>query len=433
MTEEERIARELVQSFGVARISARAVSERGHWRVLTGTVERSLEVTCYWHSWFREVPVATEGINQLRELAGFAVRPHRGAEYRVRVVENGRSVCDGRTQSLDQVLAAASAWLESGDLETVKVHAPFVGARREAMLPLTEALGTREWELGPEPAHILSVYGNGRSCSVVHDGSKYVCQISLGPVVVAQLNELQDLKDVVRIWLEEESSVTGLRRSLPGITIAPHADYLDTDAAKWHWLSMRTRIGDRYDVLWQLAPFLELVARSSIATRFYSFSSHFNFRFSSSSHYPWVTEGLPTIAPADQARHVRVDNELLPYDEALQMVETLLEAAPHEPFFGSSVDIEIREVTRALADRGSELRPTIVHRGGYPSLEVRAETRRCTFVLTSVEMLTSEHSLRTTWPSMDAAADAAIRFLEKRAPLEDFVGASELGIRPRRS
>src|SRR5207249_36169 len=94
------------------------------------------------------------------------------------------------------------------------------------------------------------------------------------------------------------SPVHELPTRAPGVELERHAEVLEQDPARWHWLHVRDRIADPDDVLASLHDLIEKLGASPLATTFYSYSSLNRFCFSASSHYPWVGERLPVVAPA---------------------------------------------------------------------------------------------------------------------------------------
>src|SRR6185503_16077256 len=83
----------------------------------------------------------------------------------------------------------------------------------------------------------------------------------------------------------------------PRIELERHAEVVETDPARWHWLHVVDRIEDPDDVLAPLRELIGMLAKSPVATKFYSFSSLNHLCFSASSHFPWVNKGLPVITP----------------------------------------------------------------------------------------------------------------------------------------
>lgn len=428
MGNEERIADELAKSFQAVGLEAKAKGGGVHWTVIVGDDACSLEVNCFWYGPAAGLMLGMNAANQRSGLQGRPQKVYQGPEYDTKLRQNGRQVAEGRTYLREEVVAAAQAWLESADVEVVRTRTPFVDKRRQAMLALAAGLADREWELTGDPGYELWVHGGGRSCRVVQRGEAFLCHLMIGQVEVAQLDGLDDLSDVVRVWLDNSVTVTQLPDAIVGTTIARHAEHLEAEPAVWHWLHLRDRINDPHDALAALASFIELLAKSPIATRFFSFSSLDRFCFSSSSHYPWVTDGLPIIAPNEDTSHVWVDQELLSYQDAVNTVEHMLKAATYPPFFGTSVDVELPLLRQAFAKQGSELQVNLIHQQQWRSVVVNAAPRSCQFTgLDSVEMITPTAKLWTDWPSVDEAVEAVIRFLEANAPLGEFEEASRGG------
>jgi hypothetical protein len=97
--------------------------------------------------------------------------------------------------------------------------------------------------------------------------------------------------------------------------------------------------------------------------------------FSASSHYPWVSDGLPAIVAHRGRHHVgRVGSDgsdaYESVDDAVDAIERMLTACPVRPFFGTRVDLDHATVGAALAALGSALRPTLRRSGPWSSIEI---------------------------------------------------------------
>ena len=86
----------------------------------------------------------------------------------------------------------------------------------------------------------------------------------------------------VAAWLLEGATLAQLAGR--GADVERHAEVLEIDPARWHWLHVRDRIADPNDVLAPLAPLIRLLMESPIASRFYTYSSLYSLCFSPSSH-----------------------------------------------------------------------------------------------------------------------------------------------------
>jgi hypothetical protein len=105
----------------------------------------------------------------------------------------------------------------------------------------------------------------------------------------------------VSAWLVGRMPLGVLAERVTGVELERHAEILESEPARWHWLHVRDRLAETDDVLAPLRELIEVLTARRIATTFYTYSSLNRLCFSASSHYPWVDEGLPVVAPT--ARH----------------------------------------------------------------------------------------------------------------------------------
>ena len=112
---------------------------------------------------------------------------------------------------------------------------------------------------------------------------------------------MDDIPGAVAVWLIDGVPLRALAARVAGARLERHAEVLETDPARWHWLHVRDRIGDDRDVLAPLRPLIEVLAASPVATAFYTYSSLNRLCFSASSHFPWVNDGLPIVCPVQGA------------------------------------------------------------------------------------------------------------------------------------
>ena len=71
----------------------------------------------------------------------------------------------------------------------------------------------------------------------------------LGQAQVAYAAALEDIPKAVSAWLVSRLPMRALAMRMPGVEIERHAEILETDPARWHWLHVRDRIADPNDVL----------------------------------------------------------------------------------------------------------------------------------------------------------------------------------------
>lgn len=424
MRQNEAAARDVAAALRTLGIEARVEGGGVHWHLEAGPVEaRSLVVHCFWYE--RAFSGLLMGINPANARSGLCVprEPYEGPEFLVKLRQHAQGVADGRTRDSKEVVAAAKAWFESGELEVVRRSAPFVDAKRRAILAIAEQLEPAlRWDIEGEPSYELWVYGEDRSCKLAVTDNHVACFFFIRQVQVAGSALALDHAPVaVASWLIERCPVSALAENVSGVQLEEHAKVLESDPARWHWLHVRDRINDPHDVLAPLKPFLERLAESSVATTFYSFSSLNRFCFSASSHYPWVDEGLPVLTP-DGRGGCTVDSVQCNVDEAVRLIETRLAEYAVRPFFGSAPHHELPALAEALARHGSALRPAVVQRGAWYELEVAAAelTKRCRVSYRQVTFIDREQNLSAGWPTLDDAVVSIRRFCEDGASFDEI-------------
>jgi hypothetical protein len=348
--------------------------------------------------------------------------PYEGPEYAVTLNARGAPVGEGRTRDAAEVIACASAWHAHGDLEQLVRVVPFIGEKERAMRALASRLDPElRWDIGYDPGYELWVYGDDRSCEVSSTDGAFACRFFLGQAQVALGTELDNIPGAVAAWLISRFPVRLLATHVPGVEIEPHADVLETDPPRWHWLHLGDRIADPRDALARLRELIARLATSPVATTFYSFSSLNRLCFSASSHFPWVNDGLPVVAPAPRGMYA-VNGTICVLDDAVHLIESELESFPVRPFFGSASHYELPLVAACLERQGSTLRPRLEQRRAGYDVVVRnaAGTRRCRISDRHVTFLQAADRLGASWPERDEAVAAIRSFCEGSASLDDI-------------
>lgn len=437
MEPNEASARALAAQLAAAGIDARVRGEGLHWDVDAGAVaSRSMRIHCFWYD--RAITGLFVGLNPANARSRLdpprAPRPE-GPEYMVVLRDRGSRVADGRTREASEVVACARSWSAGQALEEVVREAPFIDEKGRAMRALARQIDPRlRSVVCGDPSHELWVYGDGRSCAVQARPEGLACRFLLGQASVGLGVALSDVPSAVAAWLADRISVRALA-SLPGVTVEPHAEALETDPARWHWLHVSDRIASPRDVLAPLRPLIETLASRPIATRFYSFSSLDRFCFSASSHYPWVTEGLPVIAPGPDGTYLvglgAGDAMRCDLDAAVARVETTLARTTLEPFFGSAPHHELPLLSELLARLGSALRPELVQEGAFYRLVVAdtTGTRTCVVDGDYVVFEGGAETVFASWPTVDDAVAVMCRYLEHGASLDE-IASDPRAIRP---
>ncbi len=415
MRDEERVARDVAEQLRALGIEAVVKGEGVHWRITAGDADtRSIVAHCFWYE--RAISSLMLGMNPGNNRASLRapIEPYEGLELAVDFVDDRITAANGRTRTVEPFLVAVRQWIGGAKLEDLVAVAPFVDARKRASRALAahleRELGERvTWHLGSEPMYELWIYGDPvtaplRACRVM-DGA---ISFYIGQVQVAFAQEISDVRAAIAAWLLDSAPLATLAEL--GAAIERHAEVLESDPARWHWLHVRDRIADPDDVLAELAPLIALLAESPIASRFYTFSSLNRLCFSASSHYPWVGD-LPVVTPARDAIFVG-ETRATDLAHAVSLVEAALSASPIAPFFGSESEHQLPTVVAAFARANSHHVPALIRRQQWTDVGVVHGTRRVMFSGTHVTCIDGDKRSMHDCTTLDAAVSIAISFLD---------------------
>jgi hypothetical protein len=485
MTEKEDLARALLAELSSAAVEGR-IDEKG-WVAAGPVGSRSMRVYCMYVD--GAVAGLFLGMNSANARTSLRTSPvvYEGPEYLVNVYDGGVRVAEGRTRHSSEVLACAQGWLASATLDEVVLRAPFLDAKPRAMRALASHIVSRighglRHEICGDPSYELWVYGEGRSFKVMLRGEALECTFLLGQATVAHGTAL-DVPEAVAAWLADGVSVGALAHTVRGAVVEPHAEVLEVDPARWHWLHLADRITNPTDVLAPLKGLIELLAASPVARRFFSYSSLDRLCFSASSHYPWVDRGMPIVAPTGHGTVVVGTNgggsrRELDTAGALEAIEAGLLASNVTPFFGSAPHHEQPLLDECLVRQGSAgrspssadfvpgrspplrvgsadfvpgrspplrvgsadfvpgrspplrvgsaLRARLVQRGEWYRLVVGADRgRRCEVDSPSVSFFDGARWLHLQFSSLDEAARAILRFCVDGASFDELSAEPE--------
>ncbi|NUP14015.1 MAG: hypothetical protein HOW73_48895 [Polyangiaceae bacterium] len=242
------------------------------------------------------------------------------------------------------------------------------------------------------------------------------CGFFVGQAQLAFAQDRPDLSDDIAAWLLRRTPVTQL--AARSIQLERHADVLEVDPARWHWLHVLDRIANPRGVLAPLAPLITRLAASPIASRFYSYSSLNRLCFSASSHYPWVGD-FPIVSRQPNGDY-RIEDLSLGLEDAVRAIEAALRASPMEPFFGSAPDLEARLVAEHLIRAGSRLRPEIVRRGAWSDAWLISGPKRCRLSSGHISLFEERTRLDAQCANLEAVVGVALRFLEDGVALKDL-------------
>lgn len=421
MNPRERIAHALADELRTHGVDAHASGAGVHWKVdAKGTAARTADVSCFWYE--ASDAAFQLGMNRANDRSRLAASraTYEGPEYLVTLRDGDRSVADGRCRTTEKdVVGAIRTWLSGDELDAVVRVAPFIDALRRKALAVAETLApSLRREIGTDPSYELWVYGGDRSCEVQAASDGLACAFFLGQAQVGLGTTTDRVSDAVSAWLVERLPLASMTSRVPWLVLERHAELLETNPARWHWMHLLERVEDARDVLAPLRDLVVALSARPMVTAFYSFSSLFRLCFSASSHYPWVNDGLPIVWRGQDGTYV-VDGK--PYDlpGAADEIERGLRAANVRPIFGSWPHHGQPIVDAWLAQAGSSLRSSLVQRKGrWYDLEIRTddEARRCRVSDTTVEFIEAGVGRYRTFDGFEAAMNAIVRFLERRTP-----------------
>ena len=374
------MAEDLVRLLAAAGVRGRVEGGGVHWQVDAGPIEsgtlkgfpnppamvraeqssatphaigtRTVVVACFWYD--RAISGLMLGMNpaNARSRLHTSRAPYEGPEYFTVVREGDADVADGRAHDVNEAVAGARAWLAGADLEALAREAPFIDRRGRAMRAIAAQVNPAlRLTLGRDPGYEVFVKTAVRSCTLrPEDDGTTSCAFLIGQAQLARAADVSDVRAAVDAWLVDAVPVGTLAHRVPGVELERHAEVLEVDPARWHWLHFGDRIADPRDVLAPLRALIETLAASPIATRFYTYSSLSMLCFSASSHYPWADEDLPVVWLADAPGVYLVSENRRRRDAdanrapkrcdlrgAVQLIETMLAASPVAPFFGRTL------------------------------------------------------------------------------------------------
>lgn len=367
------MAASLVAELTRSGLLARAHNTFHDWTVVCSAGSRTLEISCFMHG--PRPGALLLGMNPANARSSLGARwaPLVGAEYSIYLKEGDLEIAEGRTQESRLAVACARAWLGGASLEAVVEEVPFVDAQRRALRSFARSLDpSLRLEFSRRPCYVIWAHSEGRSCELRFGIDALSCSFRLRAAQVAYASN--PAPSAVEAWLLRRVPIRELGW-IAGVELEKYAELLESDPSRWHWLHLTDRMADPDDVLAEHAPLIAALARSDIATRFYTFSSLNRLCFSASSHYPWLKERLPVIAPSQDGHYV-IDNIKYELSAAIEQIERRLLASPYEPIAGTADDYVLVRMNAALERLGSALRAELVPREDWFCVEVPISTGR---------------------------------------------------------
>lgn len=328
---------------------------------------------------------------------------HRaGAEYLIYFHSIGKPRAIGRTQEIASVQDAVKSWVaDRMDLPALHECCFFVDERWRAMKdistrvnPVLKALGSQTElviEGLPEISEFneLWVYAGKRSCRLTEGARRSInLELLLERTSLACLDNIgeQVAGEVVKHWIDSEGTLGGVNQISSGLELSAFAlEFEAGNHSAWHWGNVMLQ-AEHSDVLAFYRPILERILKSTFAARFFSFTSLSSLVFSRSSLYPFDTDGMPCLYPADDpsgekpfafefmssAKSLKSDamSETFTAQQAFDLIEKILSREPILPYFGDLESRIMNEVNAELEAIGSGLRASLIQKQQWAKLVV---------------------------------------------------------------
>ena len=405
---KESVARALYQQLS-SSLSQLLVSVDGagvHWHVdiQTEDGERSCRIHCFNYDAARaSLTLGLQGNAHLSKLRIAMPRKHRaGAEYLIYFYSAGKPRAIGRTQEMTFVQDAVGSWVaDRMDLPALHERCFFVDERWRAMkdisarvTPVLKALGSQTElviEGSPEVSEFneLWVYAGKRSCRLTEGARKSInLELLLERTSLACLDNIgeQVAGEVVKHWIGSKGTLGGVNQISSGLELSPFSlEFEAGNHSAWHWGNVMLQ-AEHSDVLSFYRPILERILKSTFAARFFSFTSLSSLVFSRSALYPFDTDGMPSLYPADDSSSEKpfaiefmssdkslknnAESETFTARQAFDLIEKILSREPILPYFGDLESRVMSEVNAELEAIGSELRASLIQKQQWAKLVV---------------------------------------------------------------
>ncbi len=405
---EELIARALYQriSDSLSQLSTSIDGAGVHWHVdiQTEDGERSCRIHCFnYDAALPSLTLGLRGNTHLSKLRIATPPKHRvGAEYLIYFHSAGKPRAIGRTQEITFVQDAVGGWVaDRMDLSALHKRCFFVDERWRAMkdisarvTPVLKALGSQTElviEGSPEVSEFneLWVYAGKRSCRLTEGARKSInLELLLERTSLACLDNIDEqiAGEVVKHWIDSKGTLGGVNQISSGLELFPFAlEFEAGNHSVWHWGNVMLQ-AEHSDVLSFYRPVLERILKSTFAARFFSFTSLSSLFFSRSALYPFDTDGMPCLYPADEPSGEKpfaikfmpsdrsLENNAQPEtftaQQAFDFIEKILSREPISPYFGDLESRAMNEVNDELKAVESELRAQLIQKQQWAKLVV---------------------------------------------------------------
>lgn len=324
-----------------------------------------------------------------------------GAEYKMYFRTNDVTAASCRVRSVEQVLDSVERWLAGTTVPGMYAEFDFVDRELRRRQQIRAAVGVELVALGSalEPVESdsdvggsefgeLWVYGGDRSCRIEPGATGLEGALLLHRTQLARVAGLdaKELAQTITAWIDHEQSTAAMTTAAGDWDVAYRADLFERGHyARWHWLQVMAAADD--PVLTHYAPLLDMITRNDIVSRFFSFTSLDRLCFSRCLLYPFDTDQMPMLAPADSGRFWYADvggyfsdEQSVPVNvdaaAALRRLEDALRADRGRVHPGNRDDALVDEMNAAFERIGSQLRALKRQDRQWLRVTVTSETGR---------------------------------------------------------
>ncbi len=413
MRENEQYAHDLASAVEQRRGMRPDVGGAGvHWHVDVGEGSRLCRVHCFHYEDRNPFESRTEGTvtlgirgnaHQSKVQVGQRSKWEAGAEYLLYFRENDAEMATCRVRSVADVLDSADRWLAGATVPDMQAAFDFVDQRTRQRQQIIEEVAAelsrlgRTLDLSDNTSGFggsehgeLWAYGGERSCRIAAGEDGLAAALLLHRTQLARVGGLgaDELARVLSGWVEEQGSTAAMSGGPGRFEIVERADLFEQGRyADWHWVQVMAQ--SRHSrVLSAYGPLLDLIVGSDVVSRYFSFTSLNRLCLSRCLLYPFDTDGMPMLAPAEGGRFWLADvggymshdepSEPVQLDasEALRRLETMLSMDDGRLHPGNVDDAMADEVNAAFESAGSKLRAEKVQECQWLRVVVRADEGR---------------------------------------------------------
>jgi hypothetical protein len=429
--EEEKIARDLFDqlesAFGEFEVDLELDGAVNQWHVSATRNSRSMCIHCFHYGDMGDVLVlGLRGNAHLSKVqVGSKPTPHSGAEYLANFQAGDIKCGSGRTPDSEAIITSVADWLiDEVDREGLYARHAFVDRKLRALRDIADRVHAHlpAWIHATLDADELWIYGGDRSCRLASGEDNAICCAFLDrrtQLICGETNDESLMARAIRAWTAKAATLGQIGLLLPESTMEPFADLFERgEYSSWHWNNVLQQ-AEHDDVLGFYRPLLDLIVKSEVVSKFFSFTSLNRLCISRSSLFPFDTSGLPVLCPSrDEQRPYFLLNSDRPeiQGNAAEMIGHLEQQLSREttsPYFGIVDERLIEPFNQQIEKLGSPCRARRVQRGQWLDVIVRAPGgRRC--ALESVVCDISRERFERDWSEIGEELSTVIEEAAKR-------------------